>query len=69
MTKVLVVEDEPKVLQIMRYHFASAGLEGVYAPSADEGWRMLVTETPDVVVMAGLWSSASGETAASPRPL
>lgn len=51
MTKVLVVEDEPKVLQIMRYHFASAGLEGVYAPSADEGWRMLVTETPDVVVM------------------
>jgi DNA-binding response OmpR family regulator len=51
MTKVLVVEDEPKVLQIMRYHFASAGLEGVYAPDADEGWRMLVTETPDVVVM------------------
>lgn len=51
MTKVLVVEDEPKVLQIMRYHFASAGLEGVYAPNADEGWRMLVTDTPDVVVM------------------
>jgi DNA-binding response OmpR family regulator len=51
MTKVLVIEDEPKVLQIMRYHFASAGLEGVYAPNADEGWRMLVTDTPDVVVM------------------
>ena len=51
MTKVLVVEDEPRVLQILRYHFASAGLEGIYAPNADEGWRMLVTETPDVVVM------------------
>jgi DNA-binding response OmpR family regulator len=51
MTKVLVVEDEPKVLQIMRYHFASAGFEGVYAPNVDEGWRMLVTDSPDVVVM------------------
>jgi DNA-binding response OmpR family regulator len=51
MTKVLVVEDEPKVLQIMRYHFASAGFEGVYAPNVDEGWRMLVTDNPDVVVM------------------
>jgi CheY-like chemotaxis protein len=50
MTKVLVVEDQPNIMQIVRYHFESAGFEGAYATSAEDAWRLLVAEIPDAMV-------------------
>jgi DNA-binding response OmpR family regulator len=35
----------------VRYHLENAGFDGVYANDAEEGWRLLVTEMPEVVVV------------------
>jgi CheY-like chemotaxis protein len=50
MAKVLVVEDEPSAVAIVKYHFENSGLDGVFATRADEGWRMLVGDRPDALV-------------------
>jgi CheY-like chemotaxis protein len=50
MAKVLVVEDEPSAVAVVKYHFENAGLDGVFATRADEGWRMLVADRPDAMV-------------------
>ena len=50
MAKVLVVEDQPSMQAIVKYHFENTGYEGVYADTVDAGWRMLVTESPDALV-------------------
>ena len=51
MTKVLLVDDDPSTVTIVRYHLENAGFEGTYAGDAEEGWRHLVTEAPDVAVV------------------
>jgi DNA-binding response OmpR family regulator len=50
MVKVLVVEDQPSMQAIVKYHFESTGYEGIYADTVDEAWRLLVREAPDVLV-------------------
>jgi DNA-binding response OmpR family regulator len=62
MTKVLVVEDQPSVMQIVRYHFENEGFEGVYAGDVEEAWRLLVTENPDAVVTDIALPTADGWT-------
>jgi two-component system, OmpR family, alkaline phosphatase synthesis response regulator PhoP len=51
MTKVLVIDDDPSTVTVVRYHLENAGFDGYYADDAEEGWRLLVTEVPDVVVV------------------
>jgi DNA-binding response OmpR family regulator len=51
MTKVLVIDDDPSTVTVVRYHLENAGFDGVYARDAEEGWRLLVTNVPDVVVV------------------
>jgi two-component system alkaline phosphatase synthesis response regulator PhoP len=51
MTKVLVIDDDPSTVTVVRYHLENAGFDGVYANDAEEGWRLLVTEMPEVVVV------------------
>lgn len=51
MTKVLVVDDDPSTVTVVRYHLENGGFDGVYANDAAEGWRLLVTESPDVAVI------------------
>lgn len=62
MTKVLVVEDQPSVMQIVRYHFENEGFQGVYAGDVDEAWRLLVSEDPDAVVTDIALPTADGWT-------
>ncbi|MFN2588375.1 MAG: response regulator [Actinomycetota bacterium] len=51
MPKILVVEDQQSVVAIVRYHLESAGMEGVFAPDVQGGWRLLTTEAPDAAVI------------------
>ena len=46
-----MVEDEPSTLTVVRYHLESAGFHGVFATKPDEGWRLLVSESPDLAVV------------------
>jgi two-component system OmpR family response regulator len=51
MPKVLVVEDEPSIVTIVRYHLESAGFEGVFAGDVTEGWRLALNDQPDAAVI------------------
>jgi DNA-binding response OmpR family regulator len=51
MRRVLVVDDEPSIVTIVRYHLESAGFEGLFAGEVSEGWRLLVTESPDIAIV------------------
>jgi DNA-binding response OmpR family regulator len=51
MAKILVVEDQPSVVSIIRYHLENEGFTGLFAEDVQEGWRTLVSEIPDAVVM------------------
>jgi CheY-like chemotaxis protein len=51
MTKVLVIEEEPTIVTVVRYHLENAGFEGVFAADVAEGWRLLLSELPDVAVV------------------
>jgi CheY-like chemotaxis protein len=51
MPKILVVEDEPSIVTIVRYHLESAGFDSHFAGDAAEGWRLLVAESPDAAVV------------------
>jgi DNA-binding response OmpR family regulator len=51
MTKILVVEDQPSVVSIIRYHLENEGFTGLFAEDVQEGWQTLVSEVPDAVVM------------------
>jgi DNA-binding response OmpR family regulator len=51
MAKILVVEDQPSVVSIIRYHLENEGYTGLFAEDVQEGWKALVSEVPDAVVM------------------
>lgn len=51
MAKVLVVDDQPSTIAIVRYHLESGGFAGVFAGDVHEGWRLLVSESPDAAVV------------------
>jgi DNA-binding response OmpR family regulator len=51
MPKVLVVEDEPSIVTIVRYHLESAGFDSFFASDVDEGWRLLVANEPEAAVV------------------
>jgi DNA-binding response OmpR family regulator len=51
MAKILVVEDQPSVVSIIRYHLENEGFTGLFAEDVQEGWKALVSEVPDAVVM------------------
>ena len=51
MPRVLVVEDEPSIVTIVRYHLESAGFDSYFAGDVEEGWRLLVAESPDAAVI------------------
>ncbi|MCK4514092.1 MAG: response regulator transcription factor [Spirochaetaceae bacterium] len=49
--RLLVVEDEPDVLDILNYLFTAEGYEVSPAASAEEAWRQLKQQPPDLVVL------------------
>lgn len=51
MARVLVVEDEPSIVTVVRYHLENAGFDGLFASDASHGWRLMVSDVPDVAVV------------------
>lgn len=50
-SKVLVIEGQPSVAAMLRYHLEHVGYRGVFAPDANEAWRLLVSEAPEAAVV------------------
>jgi DNA-binding response OmpR family regulator len=49
--KILVVEDDPTTVEILRYHLAEAGFECVSGGTVDEGWRVLESDHPLLAIV------------------
>jgi len=50
-TKVLVVEDDEDILELVRYHLAREGLQVVCAANGQTGLTHAKEETPDLIVL------------------
>jgi DNA-binding response OmpR family regulator len=42
--RVLIVEDDPTTVEILRFHLAEAGFDAVTAGTVEEGWKILESE-------------------------
>ena len=49
--RVLVVDDEPRILRFVRLSLASQGFDVLEASSGEEGLRMADSEKPDAMVL------------------
>ena len=58
--RVLVVEDEPAVQELIRYTLEQAGLEPLPVDSAEEALTSLRDELPDAVLIDWMLPNKSG---------
>jgi two-component system, OmpR family, phosphate regulon response regulator PhoB len=58
--RVLVVEDEPAVQELMRYTLEQAGMEALTALNAEDALLMLRDELPDAVLIDWMLPNKSG---------
>jgi CheY-like chemotaxis protein len=49
--KVLIVDDELRIISLVRHHLEFEGYEGVAATDAQEAWRLLVEEVPNAAII------------------
>jgi two-component system alkaline phosphatase synthesis response regulator PhoP len=49
--KVLVVDDEPEILELFKYNFSKKGVEVFLAKNGVEGYEMADHELPQVIVL------------------
>jgi CheY-like chemotaxis protein len=49
--KILVVDDDPDTVEVIRLTLESAGYEVVSAASGEEGLRRVVQEKPDLIIL------------------
>jgi len=52
--RVLVVEDDPTTVEILRFHLAEAGFETVTAGTVEEGWKVLETGIHPVLAIVDI---------------
>ncbi len=48
---ILVVEDDPRVVELLHIALGAHGFRVVSALNGDDGWRMVIEEQPDLVVL------------------
>ena len=49
--KILIIEDEPKIAELISLYLRKEGIETVHAPSGEEGLKELGREVPDLVIL------------------
>ncbi len=62
--KILIVDDEPDMLEILRFRLEKSGYKIVTAGSAEEGLKKAVTSKPDLILLDILLPGISGLEAA-----
>ncbi|MFT6558894.1 phosphate regulon transcriptional regulator PhoB [Sneathiella sp.] len=58
--KVLIVEDEPSMIELLRYNLVSAGFEVSSAMDGEEALMLIDEQTPDMVLLDWMLPKLSG---------
>ena len=58
--KILLVDDEPAQLELLRYNMQKAGFETVLAENGQLALELVETEEPDLIVLDWMMPEASG---------
>lgn len=51
MSKILIVDDEPTIVELLEEHLQSEGYDTMHAYSGEEALQLLETEVPDLVLL------------------
>lgn len=49
--KILVIDDEETLVRLITYNLAKEGFETLSAYDGDEAWRIVIQETPDLIIL------------------
>lgn len=60
MRKILIVDDEPDILETIKYRFEAEGYECVSAPDGQAGLAMVKSEEPDIVILDEMMPKLNG---------
>ena len=60
--RILVVDDEPDVVTVMKFTLETRGFEVVTAYDGEEGLRKVKTENPDLIILDVLMPKMYGNT-------
>ena len=59
-TRILIVEDDPALSEMLAYNLSSAGYETTLTTDGDEAVAAILDETPDLVILDWMLPNLSG---------
>ncbi len=62
--KILIVEDEPAIQELLKFNMAQAGFKVSCADDADSAWQQIHDELPDLILLDWMLPNTSGVTLA-----
>jgi len=58
--KILIVEDEPAIQELLAFNVTQAGLQALCAEDADGAWRQIRNSAPDMILLDWMLPGTSG---------
>lgn len=58
--KILIVEDEAAIRDMLKFTLSAAEYEVIEAPNAEQGWSLLLEEKPDLILLDWMLPGISG---------
>ena len=60
MSHILIIEDDPSLVELLRYNLENEGFEVSIARDGEEGLESIATQAPDLVVLDWMLPNVSG---------
>ena len=58
--KILIVEDEPAIQELLAFNVTHAGFQAMRAENADSAWRQIQSSVPDLILLDWMLPDTSG---------
>ena len=58
--KILIVEDEPAIRELLAFNVAQAGFQALRAEDADSAWQQIRSSAPDLILLDWMLPNTSG---------
>ena len=57
---ILIVEDEPPLVELLRYNMESEGFSTIIATNGEDGLLLAIEEKPDIIILDWMLPKLSG---------